>query len=135
MAGLDFLTVFRNLLYVTLTINLGFEGLSNLGVFNTITRNLFILSLLFSAYYTFKQKKIGFWIYVVQIPFRIYFFTFSFSVLSDLPIKCVFENGGLILLILIPALELFRIWYWVKNYHNSFPKKTPHAQSENLLDD
>jgi len=55
--------------------------------------------------------------------------------LSDLPIKCVFENGGLILLILIPALELFRIWYWVKNYHNSFPKKTPHAQSENLLDD
>ena len=134
-AGLDLLTVFRNLLFVTLTINLGFDGLSNIGVFNTITRNLFILSLLFSAYYTFKQKKIGFWICVAQLPFRVYFFTFSFSVLYDLPIRYLFESGGLILIVLVPTLELFRVWYWVKNYRNSFPKTVHKSGGGNLLDE
>lgn len=134
-AGLDMLSFFRNLLHITITIEMGLEGLSSLGVFNVITRDIFIVSLLFSAYYTFKQKKIGFWIYAVQLPFRAYFFIFSFSVLYDLPITYVFENGGLVLAVLVPALELLRIWYWVKNYQNNSPKSLSIKRNNDVLDD
>lgn len=133
-AGLDLLTFMRNLLYLSQTVHNGFSGLTAEGIFNVVTRDLLLLSLLFSAYYTFKQRKLGAWIYWGQLPVRFYFYAFSFTSLRDLPILEVFESGGQILLISLVVVELLRIVYTVRYFHDFHPKTNRKIASEELLD-
>ena len=124
----------RNLLYLSQTVHLGLSGLSAEGMFNVVTRDLLLLSLLFSAYYTFKQRKLGAWIYWGQLPVRCYFYAFSFTSLRDLPILEVFESGGQVLLISLVLVELLRIVYTVKYFHDFYPKTKRKIASEELHD-
>lgn len=82
-AGLDLLNFLRHGLVITLTIASGLKGLSFLGLFNTLALASLILSLPFSAFYTFKNHKSGLFIYFSQLPFRLYFQLFTFDLLVD----------------------------------------------------
>lgn len=133
-AGLDILTFMRNLLYITNTLNLGFSGLSSEGIFNVVTRDLLLISLLFSAFFTVRQKKLGAWVYWGQLPVRYYFYLFSFSSLRDLPFLEVFENGPEIIFWLLVTFELLRIAYTVRYFHEFYPVIKKRKSSAELLD-
>lgn len=133
-AGLDVLTFMRNLLYITQTVHLGFSDLTSEGIFNVVTRDLLLVSLLFSAFFTVRQKKLGAWIYWGQLPVRYYFYVFSFSSLRDLPFLEVFENGPEIIFWLLAAFELLRIVYTVRYFHEFYPVTKKRKSSAELLD-
>lgn len=133
-AGLDVLTFMRNLLYITQTVHLGFSDLTSEGIFNVVTRDLLLVSLLFSAFFTVRQKKLGAWIYWGQLPVRYYFYVFSFSALRDLPFLEVFENGREIIFWLLVAFELLRIVYTVRYFHEFYPVTKKRKSSAKLLD-
>jgi len=82
-AGLDLLNFLRYGLVITLTIASELKGFSLLGLFNTLALVSLILSLPFSAFYTFKNHKSGLFIYFIQLPFRVYFQLFTFDLLVD----------------------------------------------------
>ena len=67
----------------------------------TATSSLLYLSLIFSAYFLLRQKKMGPWITYFQFPFRMAFLVLSFGFL--LITTRLFNN----------QFEIYRIMIWV----------------------
>lgn len=112
--ALDVLSFISHLLTITITINLGLSGLTPLGIFHALAENLLIISLLGSAYFMVRNKRIGWGIYLFQLPFRLYFGILTFGFLNDYILRGIPHHLTAWLLVLLFLLEGVRVFYAIQ---------------------
>ena len=108
--GLDLFCLIRNLLYVSIWPIFSLSQFNIYGKINVILMPIVLISCLFSAYFIYHKKKIGFVIYFFQVPFRIYYAFFSFTLFME----CIFSYliyNPLIMFTIMILLESIRVIY------------------------
>ncbi|MCR9172612.1 MAG: hypothetical protein NXI10_08980 [bacterium] len=132
--GADLLLVLHHLHQFQFIWEYGFEGLSGMGIFNTICSLLVLISILVAGSLISRGKKMGLYLYIVAVPFRYYFGFFTFYFLLDLFPLGVYEihQVPVELWLGLGILEAARLFFSVRVYHLYHPKRK--NEESDLLD-
>jgi hypothetical protein len=90
----------------------------------TVASSLLYASLIFSAYFSLRQQKMGLWITYFQFPFRMAFLVLSFGVLLMIsPLLNNPTNYYRIMIWVLVGLEILRLIFSIVMYRNKFFSK------------